>query len=92
MSQLGEYNKNKFTKWRLAVLYKLRTKEINEIKINSILKNMKDPTKFGVKLFQGIYFILFYKNVNNILGLQIISRKNITLVYKDGQFIFLIFT
>ena len=32
-------------------------KEINEIKINSILKNTKDPTKFGVKLFQGIYFI-----------------------------------
>ena len=27
---------------------------INEIKINSILK---DSTKFGVKLFQGIYFI-----------------------------------
>ena len=26
-------------------------KEINEIKINSILKNTKDPTKFGVKLF-----------------------------------------
>ena len=32
-------------------------KEINEIKINSILKNTKDPIKFGVKLFQGIYFI-----------------------------------
>ena len=30
-------------------------KEINEIKINSILKNTKDPTKFEVKLFQGIY-------------------------------------
>ena len=26
---------------------------------------------------------MFY-NVNNILGLQIMSRKNITLVYKDG--------
>ena len=25
-------------------------KEINEIKINSILKHTKDPTKFGVKL------------------------------------------
>ena len=58
-------------------------KDINEIKINSILKNTKDPTKFGVKLFQGIY-------VSNILGLQIISRKNVTLVYKDGQ-LFLIF-
>ena len=71
-------------------------KEINEIKINSILKNTKDPTKFGVKLFQGIYFIfsiniVFYNNVNNILGLQIISRKNITSVYKDGQ-LFLIST
>ena len=31
--------------------------EINEIKIYSILKNTKDPTTFGVKLFQGIYFI-----------------------------------
>ena len=29
-------------------------KEINEIKIISILKNTKDPTKFAVKLFQGI--------------------------------------
>ena len=72
-------------------------KEINEIKINSILKNTKDPTKFAVKLFQGIYiYFIFsinsvYNNVNNILGLQIISRKNITLVYKDGQ-LFLIFT
>ena len=71
-------------------------KEINEIKINSILKNTKDPTKFGVKLFQGIYFIFsinsaLYNNVNNILGLQKISRKNITLVYKDRQ-LFLIFT
>ena len=35
-------------------------KEINEIKINSILKNTKDPAKFGVKLFQGIYFIFNY--------------------------------
>ena len=34
---------------------------------------------------------MFYNNVNNILGLQIISRKNITLVYKDGQ-LFLVFT
>ena len=61
-------------------------KEINEIKINSILKHTKDPTKFGV----GIYFIFsinsVYNNVNNISGLQIISRKNITLVYKNGQF------
>ena len=39
-------------------------KEINEIKINSILKNTKDPTKFGVKLFQGIYFIF---NINSVL-------------------------
>ena len=29
-------------------------KEINEIKINSILKNTKHPTKFEVKHFQGI--------------------------------------
>ena len=34
---------------------------------------------------------MFYNNVNNILGLQIISRKSITLVYKDRQ-LFLIFT
>ena len=39
-------------------------KEINEIKINSILKNMKDPTKFGVKLFQVIYFIF---SINSVL-------------------------
>ena len=61
-------------------------KEINEIKINSILKNTKDPTKFGVKL--GIYFIFSINSAlqqRNILGLQIISRKNITLVYKNGQ-------
>ena len=34
-------------------------KEINEIKINSILKNTKDPTKLGVKRFQCIYYISF---------------------------------
>ena len=34
-------------------------KEINEIKINSILINTKDPTKFGVKLFQGSYVFHF---------------------------------
>ena len=39
-------------------------KEMNEIKINSILKNTKDPTKFGVKLFHGIYFIF---SVNSVL-------------------------
>ena len=71
-------------------------KEINEIKINSILKNAKDPTKFRVKLFQSIYFIFSINSVlqqrkYNILGLQIISCKNITLVYKDGQ-LFLVFT
>ena len=38
-------------------------KEINEIKINSILKNTKDPPKFGVKLFQGIYFIFSMNSV-----------------------------
>ena len=27
-------------------------KEINEIKINSILKNTKDPTKFGLNFFK----------------------------------------
>ena len=30
-------------------------KEINKIKINSILKNTKDPTKFGVKPFFKVY-------------------------------------
>ena len=39
-------------------------KEINEIKINSILQNTKDPTKFGVKPFQGIYFIF---SINSVL-------------------------
>ena len=39
-------------------------KEINEIKINSILKHTKDPTKFGVKLFRDIYFIF---SINRIL-------------------------
>ena len=39
-------------------------KEIYEIKINSILKNTKGPTKFGVKLFQGIYFIF---SINSFL-------------------------
>ena len=29
---------------------------------------------------------MFYNNINDILGVQIISRKNKTLVYKDGQF------
>ena len=38
-------------------------KEINEIKINSIVKNTKDPTKFGVKLFQGIHFIFSLNSV-----------------------------
>ena len=38
-------------------------KEINEIKIDSILKNMKDPAKFGVKRFQGIYFIFSRNSV-----------------------------
>ena len=32
-------------------------KEIKEIKINSIVKNTEDPTKFAVKLFQGEYLI-----------------------------------
>ena len=35
-------------------------KEINEIEINSILKNTKDPTK----LFQGIYFFF---SINSVL-------------------------
>ena len=39
-------------------------KEINEIKINSILKNTKDPTKCEVKLFQGICFIF---SINSVL-------------------------
>ena len=39
-------------------------KEINEIKINLILRNTKDLRKFGVKLFQGIYFIF---SINTVL-------------------------
>ena len=44
-------------------LVQIMDKEISEIKINSILKNTKDPSKFGVKLFQGIYFIFSMKSV-----------------------------
>ena len=40
---------------------KITDNEINEIKI---LKHTKDPTKFGVKLFQGIYFIF---SINSVL-------------------------
>ena len=36
-------------------------KEINEVKINSILKNTKVPTKFGVKLFSRYIFHFQYK-------------------------------
>ena len=39
-------------------------KEINEIKIDSILKNMKDPANFGVKRFQVVYFIF---SINSVL-------------------------
>ena len=39
-------------------------KQIHEIKINLILKYTKDSTKFGVKLFQGIYFIF---SINSVL-------------------------
>ena len=39
-------------------------KEINKIKINSIPENTKDSTKFGVKPFQGIYFIF---SINSVL-------------------------
>ena len=34
-------------------------KEVNEIKVNSIPKNTKDPTKLRVKLFQGSLYISF---------------------------------
>ena len=46
------------------VFVQIRDSEINEIKINSILKNTNDPTKFGVKLFQDIYFIF---SINSVL-------------------------
>ena len=39
-------------------------KEMNEIKINSILKNTKDPTKFALIYFQGIHFIF---SINSVL-------------------------
>ena len=38
--------------------------EINKIKINSILKDTRDSKQFGVKLFQGIYFIF---SINGVL-------------------------
>ena len=34
-------------------------KEINEIKINSTIKNTKNPTKFALKYFQGIFHFQF---------------------------------
>ena len=51
-------------KTNLKQIVQITDKEINEIKINSILKYPKDPTKFGVKLFQGINFIF---NINSVL-------------------------
>ena len=51
-------NKNKFTKWRLAVFLNKRNENI----FNS--KNGKDPTQFGVKHFQGIYLIF---SINSVL-------------------------
>ena len=38
-------------------------KEINEIKINSTIKNTKDPTKFALKYFK-VYFIF---SINGVL-------------------------
>ena len=35
--------------------------EINEIKINSILKNTNDATKFGLKLFSRYIFHFQYR-------------------------------
>ena len=49
---------------RTSRFVQITDKEINEIKINSILKNIKDLTKFGVKRFQGIYFIF---SINSVL-------------------------
>ena len=46
-------------------LVQITDKEMNEIEINSILKNARDPTKFGVKRFQGVYFIYMY--INSVL-------------------------
>ena len=40
------------------------TDKENKTEINSILKNTKDQTKFGVKLFQGIYLII---SINSVL-------------------------
>ena len=70
-------------------------KEINKIKINSILKNMKDPTKFGVKLFQGICFIfngqLFLiftsmcKNTKTIIRLRLSDFQGIFSLTSSRQ-------
>ena len=38
--------------------------QITDKEINEIKKKTKDPTKFGVKRFQGIYFIF---NINSVL-------------------------
>jgi hypothetical protein len=41
----------KFSKWRLAVLWKFTDKEIGEIKINSVPKNTKACVKILKQLF-----------------------------------------
>ena len=42
----------------------ITNKEIDEININSIPKNTKDATKFGLKFFQGMCFIF---SINSVL-------------------------
>jgi uncharacterized membrane protein len=43
--------KQKFSKWRLPVLWKFTDKEISEIKINSVSKNTKACVKILKQLF-----------------------------------------
>jgi mRNA-degrading endonuclease RelE of RelBE toxin-antitoxin system len=55
----------KFSKWRLAVLWKFTDKEISEIKINSVPNNTKDlckNTKTIIRLRLGDYRGIFPDN------------------------------
>jgi hypothetical protein len=55
-------SKLKFSKWRLAVLWKFTDKEISEIKINSVPNNTKDlckNTKTIIHLRLGDYRRIF---------------------------------
>jgi hypothetical protein len=51
--------KLKFSKWRLAILWKFTDKEIREIKINSVTKDLCKNTKTIIPLRLGNYQGIF---------------------------------